>query len=111
MNFPHKPKNPFKNLPSGLVHPGDIILEANGRDVKDPEKLQKAIEDSGEFIVFKIQPSNADLNGGLVLGPQTSKASNESKVFFSPPMYSRAQGDQIGRIFAYWVLVYFWVVF
>ncbi len=29
--------------------------QANGRDVKDPEKLQKAIEESGDFIVFKIQ--------------------------------------------------------
>jgi hypothetical protein len=70
-------------LVPGLVHPGDIILEANGREVKDPEKLQKAIEDSGEFIVFKIQPSNADLNGGIVLSPQTSIASKESKVLFS----------------------------
>jgi len=68
-------------LPTGLVHPGDVILQANGRDVKDPEKLQKAIEESGDFIVFKIQPSNADLlNGGISTGPLTSKTSNESKV-------------------------------
>ena len=49
--------------------------------MKDPEKLQKAIEESGDFIIFKIQPSNADLlNGGIKSGPLTSKSSNESKV-------------------------------
>ena len=70
----------FKTV-SGLVHPGDIILQANGRDVKDPEKLQQAIEDSGEFIVFKIQPSsNLDFNGGNAAGPQALKSVNESKV-------------------------------
>ncbi len=40
----------------GLVQTGDIILQANGKDVKTPEELQKAIEESGEFIVFKIRP-------------------------------------------------------
>ena len=66
---------------SGLVHPGDIILQANGRDVKDPEKLQQAIEDSGEFIVFKIQPSsNLDSNGGNSDGHHALKSVNESKV-------------------------------
>ena len=65
----------------GLVHPGDVILQANGHDVKDPEKLQKAIEESGDFIVFKIQPSNVDLEGGVIDGgPQTRKANNESNV-------------------------------
>ena len=62
------------------MHPGDVILQANGRDVKDPEKLQKAIEESGDFIVFKIQPSNVDLEGGVVDGPQARKATNESNV-------------------------------
>eukprot|EP00094_Tigriopus_californicus_P003859 TCALIF_03714-PA protein Name:"Similar to Mpp6 MAGUK p55 subfamily member 6 (Mus musculus)" AED:0.12 eAED:0.12 QI:0/0.57/0.5/0.87/1/1/8/165/409 len=41
----------------GLLQTGDIILQANGKDVKNPEELQKAIEDSGEFIVFKIMPN------------------------------------------------------
>ena len=42
----------------GLLKPGDIILQANGKDVKNPEELQKAIEDSpSEFIVFKIRPN------------------------------------------------------
>lgn len=41
----------------GLLQTGDIILQANGKDVKNPEELQKAIEESGEFIVFKIMPN------------------------------------------------------
>ena len=45
----------------GLVRPGDVILQANGKPVKDPEQLQQVIEDQDEsdnpFIVFKIQPS------------------------------------------------------
>jgi S1-C subfamily serine protease len=44
----------------GLVQTGDIILQANGKDVKNPEELQKAIEESGEFIVFKIRPVEPD---------------------------------------------------
>jgi hypothetical protein len=28
----------------------------------------------------------------------------------SGPLISVHQGDQIGRIFAYWVIVYFWVI-
>jgi hypothetical protein len=73
----------FLKIVSGLVHPGDIILQANGRDVKDPEKLQQAIEDSGEFIVFKIQPSsNLDSNGGNSDGHNALKSVNESKVRF-----------------------------
>ena len=39
---------------------GDVILQANGKGVKDPEQLQTVIEESGEFVVFKIQPSNID---------------------------------------------------
>jgi C-terminal processing protease CtpA/Prc len=37
----------------GLVQTGDIILQANGKDVKNPEE-------SGEFIVFKIRPVEPD---------------------------------------------------
>ncbi len=44
----------------GLLRTGDVILQANGKSIKDPEQLQTAIEDSGEFVVFKIQPSNVD---------------------------------------------------
>ena len=45
----------------GLVRPGDVILQANGKPVRNPEQLQEVIEDSDPdedpFIVFKIQPS------------------------------------------------------
>ena len=42
----------------GLVRPGDVILQANGKTVRDPEQLQEVIEESEDnFIVFKIQPS------------------------------------------------------
>lgn len=43
-----------------LLRTGDVILQANGKNIKDPEQLQTAIEESGEFVVFKIQPSNVD---------------------------------------------------
>ena len=42
----------------GLLRTGDVILQANGKTIKDPEQLQLAIEESGEFVVFKIQPSD-----------------------------------------------------
>ena len=49
--------------------------------MKDPEKLQQAIEESGEFIVFKIQPSsNLDSNGAMLSGPKAIKPSTDSKV-------------------------------
>jgi len=41
----------------GLLRPGDLILEANGERVKNPEQLQSLIEDSVEFITLKIQPT------------------------------------------------------
>ena len=57
------------------------MFQANGRDVKDPEKLQQAIEESGEFIVFKIQPSsNLDSNGAMLSGPKAIKPTTDSKV-------------------------------
>jgi len=43
----------------GLLRPGDIILEANGTRVTDPEQLQTCIEESVEFINLKIQPTLA----------------------------------------------------
>lgn len=44
-----------------LLRPGDVILQCNGKDVKNPEELQKAIETSAsEFIVFKIRPTVDD---------------------------------------------------
>ena len=43
-----------------LLRTGDVILQANGKNIKDPEQLQTAIEESGPFVVFKIQPSNVD---------------------------------------------------
>ena len=44
----------------GLLRTGDVILQANGKNIKDPEQLQTAIEESGPFVVFKILPSNVD---------------------------------------------------
>ena len=41
----------------GLLRPGDLILEANGNRVKNPEQLQEVIEESTEFITLKIQPT------------------------------------------------------
>jgi len=41
----------------GLLRPGDLILEANGERVKNPEQLQSLIEESVEFITLKIQPT------------------------------------------------------
>ncbi len=39
-----------------------LPLQCNGKDVKNPEELQKAIEDAphSEFIMFKIRPSVGD---------------------------------------------------
>lgn len=48
----------------GLLQTGDIILQANGKDVKNPEELQKVIEESGEFIVFKIRPNTVEDTAG-----------------------------------------------
>jgi len=44
----------------GLLKTGDVILQASGKNIKDPEQLQTAIEESGAFVVFKILPSNID---------------------------------------------------
>ena len=44
----------------GLFKTGDVILQSNGKNIKDPEQLQTAIEELGAFVVFKILPSNVD---------------------------------------------------
>ena len=58
----------------GLVKPGDVILQCNGKDVKNPEDLQKAIEDAtNDFIVFKIRPTlgdSPDLEAQSTVKPQ-----------------------------------------
>jgi hypothetical protein len=43
----------------GLLRPGDVIVEANGQKIKNPEQLQEILAgvDDDTFIVFKIQPS------------------------------------------------------
>ena len=61
----------------GLLKTGDVILQANGKNVKDAEQLQTAIEESGLFIVFKIQPSNVDQTE---IGSALPKAGKVAKV-------------------------------
>ena len=63
----------------GLLRTGDTILQANGKTIKDPEQLQTAIEDSGEFVVFKIQPS--DINQKEI-DSALPKAGKVAKVFW-----------------------------
>ena len=62
----------------GLLRTGDVILQANGKTIKDPEQLQLAIEESGEFVVFKIQPS--DINQKEI-DSALPKAGKVAKVF------------------------------
>ena len=63
----------------GLLRTGDVILQANGKTIKDPEQLQTAIEESGEFVVFKIQPS--DINQKEI-DSALPKAGKVAKVVF-----------------------------
>ena len=63
----------------GLVRTGDVIQQANGKDVKNPEELQKAIEESGEFIVFKIRPFVADTDEDET-GTAAQKQAGKGKV-------------------------------
>eukprot|EP00095_Tigriopus_kingsejongensis_P003278 maker-scaffold675_size187964-snap-gene-0.31 protein:Tk03278 transcript:maker-scaffold675_size187964-snap-gene-0.31-mRNA-1 annotation:"maguk p55 subfamily member 6" len=72
----------------GLLNTGDIILQANGKDVKNPEDLQKAIEDSGEFIVFKIMPNPCDSPTNEMEPPKFGK-----DKFFLRAMFDYNPGD------------------
>ena len=58
----------------GLLKTGDVILQANGKNIKDPEQLQTAIEESGAFVVFKILPSNIDQQEEENSKPKAGKA-------------------------------------
>ncbi len=56
-------------------------LQVNGKDVKNPEKLQQAIEESEDFIVFKIQPTTSlELDQGPGSGSKLQKSSQDSQV-------------------------------
>ncbi|XP_055601100.1 protein PALS2-like isoform X3 [Uranotaenia lowii] len=41
----------------GLLHPGDVILEVNGVEVRTPEDLQTEISRAKESVTLKIGPS------------------------------------------------------
>ena len=64
----------------GLLRTGDVILQANGKAVKDPEQLQSVIEESGTFVVFKIQPSTID---PVDIENALPKAGKVAKVFIN----------------------------
>jgi len=56
----------------GLLRPGDLILEANGERVRNPEQLQLVIEEGTEFITLKIQPT-LSLTQGITPGSVEGK--------------------------------------
>ena len=66
----------------GLVQTGDTILQCNGKDVKNPEELQKAIESApaSEFIVFKIRPAVPDTADDEVASTVKPEKSGKGKV-------------------------------
>jgi len=57
----------------GLLRPGDLILEANGERVRNPEQLQVVIEEGTEFITLKIQPTLSLTQGGIIPGSVEGK--------------------------------------
>lgn len=64
-----------------LVRQGDVILQANGVDVKDPDKLLEIINKSNEFLVLKIQPSpviDYAAEENLIAHPKTGKVEKVS---------------------------------
>ena len=67
----------------GLLKTGDVILQANGKNIKDPEQLQTAIEESGAFVVFKILPSNIDQQEEENSKPKAGKAAKVLKFIYS----------------------------
>ena len=74
----------------GLLKTGDVILQANGKNIKDPEQLQTAIEESGAFVVFKILPSNIDQQEEENSKPKAGKAAKVLKFIYyakSPPYF------------------------
>lgn len=58
-----------------------LFMKVNGKDVKNPEKLQQAIEESDDFIVFKIQPTTSlDFDQGAGSTVKMQKSSQDSQV-------------------------------
>ena len=58
----------------GLFKTGDVILQLNGKNIKDPEQLQTAIQELGAFVLFKILPSNVDQQEEENSKPKAGKA-------------------------------------
>lgn len=44
----------------GLVRPGEVILEVNGKSVRNPDELQLAIQDAKENLTLKLAPGIAE---------------------------------------------------
>lgn len=43
----------------GLMRPGEVILEVNGKSVRNPDELQQAIQDAKENLSLKVAPGVA----------------------------------------------------
>lgn len=43
----------------GLLRAGEVILEVNGKHIRNPEELQQAIQDAKENLSLKVAPGIA----------------------------------------------------
>lgn len=43
----------------GLLRPGEVILEVNGKSVRGPDELQRAIQEARENLSLKLAPGIA----------------------------------------------------
>lgn len=50
----------------GLLRPGEVILEVNGRSVRNPDQLQEAIQESHDHLTLKLAPGIASDNNSLL---------------------------------------------
>lgn len=42
----------------GLLGPGDVVLEVNGKHVNSPNQLQEECAKAGDHITLKVGPNN-----------------------------------------------------
>lgn len=91
----------------GLLRPGDLILEANGERVKNPEQLQTLIEESVEFITLKIQPTLSVSQSQPSNIKEKTAASQQNKYYvrclfsYDPTKDSLLPCTEIGLPFRY----------
>lgn len=69
----------------GLLRTGEVILEVNGKHIRNPEELQQAIQDAKENLSLKLAPGIATDSNRPVKSTVSDSKVYTRRAFTFPP--------------------------